>query len=111
MQKKVYIPNKSGHDISGAEEYGEPIFVTEGYINKFNVNEMFRKVARSLENSEEDEFIMITGLTQINAVLAAAFAHKHGRLNMLIFDVKEEEYVPRKLVLDNLIEHDTDKVS
>ena len=101
---KVYIPNNSGHDFSKAEQYGELIFVTQGTIPPFDLNKMYREVVDTLQDSEEQDYIMVSGLTQINGMLMAVFGYKHGRLNLLIYDVKEEDYVIRKIVLGNLIE-------
>lgn len=99
----VYIPNRSGHDFSGAKNFGDLVFVTDGRIEKFRINNMYRIVVEKLEGSHPDDFIMATGLTQINVVLASVFAFKHGRLNLLIYDVKTDTYVPRKIVLSNLL--------
>lgn len=101
---KVYVPNNSAHDFSQAEKHGELVFITEGRINRFDVNDMYRVVVEELEDSTKNDYIMVTGLTQINGVLMSVFAYKHGRLNLLIYDVKEEDYVIRKLVLGNLID-------
>jgi len=101
---KVYIPNNSGHDFSNAEEYGTPVFITEGTIDRFKINQMYREVADALKDSTDEDYIIVSGLTQINVVLTSAFAYKHGVLNMLIYDVKEERYILRKLVLSNMID-------
>jgi hypothetical protein len=105
---KVYVPNNSGHDFSDAHRFGELVFVTTGMIERFKVNTMFRQVVDALEESSEEDYIMVTGLTQINVILTSVFTYKHHKLNMLIYDVKEEKYVPRKIVFGNLL--DTAKI-
>lgn len=107
--QRVYIPNNSGHDFSGAEEYGELVFVTEGLLSKFQVNQMYRKVADKMQDSNPEDYILATGLTQINIICATAFAYLHGRINLLIYDVKENEYVSRTVILGNLLNKEGEK--
>lgn len=106
MNSKVYIPNNSGHDFSDAKRFGELTFITEGMINRFNINSMYRIVVEALKDSSPDDYIMVGGLTHINVVLTSVFTFMHGRLNLLLYDVKDEEYVVRKIVVSNLIEED-----
>jgi hypothetical protein len=98
---KVYIPNNSGHDFSDARKYGDLIFITSGLLDRFAVNTMYRTVDETLRESSPDDYIMVTGLTQINVILSSVFAYKHACLNLLIFDVKEGQYIVRRIVLDN----------
>lgn len=104
MQTKVYIPNNSGHDFSDAEKYGDLVFITQGMIDRFKINTMFRATVEALNDSKPTDYIMVTGLTQINVIIASVFTQMHGRLNLLIYDVKKERYIPRKIVLGNLID-------
>lgn len=101
--QKVYVPNNSGHDFSNAESYGELIYITEGLLSKFQINQMYRKVADTLEDSNSEDYVLVTGLTQINIISASVFAYLHGRLNLLIYDAKEGEYVSRTVMLGNLL--------
>lgn len=101
--QRVYIPNNSGHDFSDAESYGELVFVTEGLVSKFNINQMYRKAADSMEDSDPEDYVLITGLSQITGICIAVFAYLHGRINLLIYDAKEEEYISRTVMLGNLL--------
>lgn len=100
---KVYIPNNSGHDFSQAESFGELVFITQGSVDRFKINNMYREVVATLKDSTAHDYVMVTGLTQINVVLTSVFAVKHGRLRLLMYDVKEERYVLREIVIDNLL--------
>lgn len=90
---KVYIGNQSGHDFSASTKYGVPIFVTKGLVNRFAVNYMARRWALSLLGSKKDDYILLTSLTIITVVGAAAFAYLHGRLNLLIY--RNSKYICR----------------
>lgn len=99
----VYVVNDSGHDFSSALDWGDEIkFMSEGRLNRYAINQMYRVFSEALADSEPDDYILATGLTQMNQVAAAIFARMHGTLNLLIY--KDGGYVERKLVLDKLLD-------
>jgi hypothetical protein len=98
--KKVWITNKSGHDFSPAEKFGQLLFLTSGVLpSKFSVNMLYRTFVEALENSSPNDYILIAGPSTALAVLVAIFAQKHGRVNFLIHDTKDNKYEERCLVL------------
>ncbi len=96
---KVFIANKSPHDFSGALKYGELVFVTEGKLNRFNANDMLRASMDVLKDSSPDDHIVLCSLNVLNSVLCSAFAVKHKRLNLLLFN--KGEYIERNLVFED----------
>lgn len=102
-RNKVYIPNNSGHDFSKAEEYGELVYITSGLIDKYGVNKMFRQASDKMADSSRGDYIMITGLPVLNSIVTSVFTSKHNCLNLLIYDIKTEEYVPRNIILEDQI--------
>lgn len=102
--RKVFIPNKGGHDYSAALKWGELVFVTEGYIDRWGVNQMLRLWAKTLEESSPDDYILETSLNTLCSVGAACFAFKHRRLNLLIFKSEDGDYVERSIQIHELIE-------
>ena len=95
--KKVFIINKSAHDFSAAEEYGELVFMSEGSMNRYATNNMHRMFSEHLENSTPEDFIVPCSLNVMNSIACAIFARMHGKLNLLLF--KEGEYVERNLII------------
>ena len=93
---KVYIVNRSTHDFSAAEEYGKLIFLSEGPMNRYSTNHMFRKFKEVMKSSHEDDYIVPCALNVMNSIACSMFTHKHGKLNLLLF--KEGEYVERNHV-------------
>ena len=94
---KVFVVNKSAHDFSPAEKYGRLVYLSEGPINRYAINHMHRLFVEKMKDSHEDDWILCTSLGQMNQVASAIFAHKHGRLNLLLY--KAGEYLERKLML------------
>lgn len=98
MTKRVYVVNKSAHDFSEAEQYGELVFITKGRLNRFNVNDMHRQTIESLEGSSEFDYIVPCSLNVLNSIVCATFAVKHKRLNLLLF--KQGDYIERNIVFE-----------
>ena len=86
----VYIVNKSAHNFSEAEKFGEIVFLTSGRLNRFNINDMHRQCTEALSESKEDDYIVPCSLNILNSIACSIFAVKHGRLNLLLF--KEGRY-------------------
>jgi hypothetical protein len=94
---RVYIPNEgAGHDYSGAEEFGDLVFVTKGLINPFNTGAIVRYWTKALEGSSPDDWIVMTSLNTLCSIGAFLFGQKHGTLNLLIFK-KDGKYERRRI--------------
>lgn len=98
----VFIPNKSGHDFSGVEKWGRPVFLTEGQQSRYATNYLYRVISEVMRDSASEDFLVITSLPIINAIAAGILAHKHGRVNFLIY--RFGAYVNRDLCFGNLLE-------
>ena len=93
----VYIVNRSAHDFSAAEAYGKIIFLSKGSMHRYATNSMIRQFEEVMRNSDEDDYIVPCSLNVMNAIACALFAHKHGKLNLLLF--KDGLYIERNLIL------------
>ena len=98
MTRKVYIVNKSNHDFSAAEPFGELVFMSEGAFNRYEVNNMLRTFSEALRDSAAEDFLLPCALSTMNMLAAVAFALKHRRLNLLLF--RQGDYVEKNLVFD-----------
>lgn len=95
---KVFIVNKSAHDFSAAEQYGEVVFLSEGPMNRYSTNNMHRLFTSVMEESEESDHIVPCSLNVMNSIACALFAVKHKKLNLLLF--KGGTYLERNIVFD-----------
>lgn len=104
---KVFVINKSAHDFSNAERFGELIYLTEGRQGHFNVNTVVSNFATLLADSKPDDYLLLTSLNTLCAIAAAVFSHLHGgRLNLLLF--RDGRYTPRELLVDQALEAEGD---
>ncbi len=95
---KVYIVNKSAHDFSPAESFGQIIFLSEGPMNRYSVNNMIRQFTEIMKKSAPEDYIVPCSLNVMNSIASALFAYKHGRLNLLLF--KQGTYIERNVVFE-----------
>ena len=96
---KVFVLNKGTHDYSAAEQFGSIVYCTDGNISKYNTAQMVRECAEAMEDSTPDDYILLTSLSTLCSLACAWFAHRHGRVNLLIF--KNNKYIERTVVFDN----------
>lgn len=107
-QRRVFIINNSGHNFSRALPYGTPVFVTQDRVPKFNLTTMLRTFKEAFADSTPDDYILITGPLVMNVIAGAYFAHKHGRLNLLLYHTDpagNDRYISRKLLFSNEESH------
>lgn len=102
---RVYITNRGAHDYSAAERFGRLVYCTEGRLAKFNVSQMYREIQACMEDSDPEDYILVTSLTTLNSIASAYFALKHGRLNLLLHQPKLGDknggvYLERVVVFD-----------
>ena len=94
---KVFIVNKSAHDFSPAENFGEIIFLSEGPMNRYATNNMHRKFIDVLKDSSKEDYIVPCSLNVMNSIASAIFARMHGTLNLLLF--KNGSYIERNMII------------
>lgn len=100
--RKVFVINKSTHDYSKAEEFGDLVFITENAMNRFSTSKMYRTFKPFIEASQIGDCILVSGLTVMNIVFCIMFARLHGRVNLLIYKPDRRDpgrYVLREIVL------------
>jgi hypothetical protein len=100
QKKKVWIPNRSFHDFSDAERFGELHYLTEGEV-RGSPNLLARRIHERLTNASEDDYLLISSLSILNVLAAAFLSRRFGRLNLLLFDKMRNRYIPNILQLSN----------
>ena len=81
----VYIPNHAGHDYSGAAKFGSVKVITEGRLEKFKLHEFSVICLNAMKDSEEDDYVLISGLASVCAVACSIQSHRFGKLNILVY--------------------------
>ena len=105
---KVFIINRGGHDHSDAKRFGELVYLSEGAVNRYAITEMYREFVQVLKTSNEEDYILLTGLSVMSSLACAIFARLHGRLNLLLYRAtrtpgEQGSYVERTILIDELL--------
>lgn len=101
---KVFIINKSGHNHTDALRYGSLEFLTEGHIDRFDTNNMYRVMSEAINDSSPNDYILLTSLTSLCSMACAMFAFRHGILNLLIW--KDGRYIERRQDISSLLDQE-----
>jgi hypothetical protein len=99
---KVYVINKSSHDFSAAEQFGELVYLSDRTINRYATNKMYRQFDKTMRHSEATDYILITSLSVMNVIACVLFALRHKCLNLLIHKTDNNTYVERRMDLSDL---------
>ena len=97
---KVYIVNKSIHDYSDAERFGELEFLSTGNLKRFSTSRAYRKFWPILSKSSAKDYLLISGMPMLCIVASFILALKHKRLNLLLFNPSgnKKVYLERILI-------------
>ena len=94
-QVKVFVSNRASHDYSDAERFGSLVFLTEGAINRFDVENMKTLIYPQLAEATPHDYWMVSSLTILNMVGEAYLIRKHGGVRILL--LKNGRYIERVL--------------
>jgi hypothetical protein len=94
----VFIVNKSFHDFSEAEKYGKLSFLSDGSMDRYEVNNMARQFESYLKDSSPEDYIVPCSLNVMNSIACAMFAVRHNTLNLLLYK-QGKGYIERNLKL------------
>lgn len=87
----VWVPNSTGHDLSGAEKFGEMKVFHEGPVNVFG-SEMPDALTRWLNKSKKQDYLLLTGAMLANCVAFSHLMNSHGQVKCLIYHQREKAY-------------------
>ncbi len=96
MCNKVFIPNKTSHNYTDAERFGELIALTTGNLDLSNTSKMYRAMERIMADSKPTDHILVSGASITNSIACSMFTAKHNCLNLLIFR-RNGKYIERNL--------------
>ena len=101
--KRVYVINRGQHDYEDALRYGKIVWLSEDVLNPNNYGLIGRLANQMAKDSQPEDYILVTGLASHLSILAGAFVHRWGKLNLLIFDPKSRKYKERNIKFIHLI--------
>lgn len=93
----VYVPTTSFHDLSKAERFGSLVYLTDGRVDPFKLNELYTQCVMRMLDSHSEDYILMCGHTVLNVVATLAFSHRHSRVQVLMWSAQRQDYEVRRL--------------
>ena len=90
------VENKKGHDLGSAEVYGDVMIVYQHPpADVFMLSKHAFTLKTLLDEAQPSDYLIVSG-NMILAMLAfSVLLKKFGSVNVLLFDVRNNQYVPR----------------
>ena len=95
--KAVYISNFGAHNYAPAARFGAVVPLTNGNYPIFRTARLVEEITQGLKNSTEDDYLLLSGSSIIAGIALAVWLTYHDKCNLLLYDRKTEEYVPRSI--------------
>lgn len=96
---RVFVANFAGHDYMPAEQYGELVFITKGFISFQSLDRVKYQVALVVSKSHKDDWLALSGTNIVNVLAAVLWFSMHGVVKVLNFDKNTGKY--REIVLES----------
>lgn len=89
---KIYITNYNpefSYDL--AREYGEPIYMTQGFVPPADFAAIERKFTKFAAEATSDDFLLLSGANILVAIAVAAWLRTHPEVTVLQHSKKRDE--------------------
>lgn len=93
----VYVVHLKDFDVSRATSYGTLVPMFCGKVNIFNVTSLAFQIKEKMKDFKGSDYLLLTGNLVLNALAVAIAIQNFKTVNLLVFDIKRNEYLPRTL--------------
>ena len=90
----VWLINEGGHDYTSLEKFGRTLPITKGSVNPFNMDRQIVHIGLRLEHAKVEDYLAISGLPILNAVVVAMWLMRFHKVNLLQWSMRREAYLP-----------------
>jgi len=96
MLNSVYVVNYGGYNYDGAEQYGDLVFITKGFVDLSNET-AFKKAQERLqkfiEDATPDDYLLLSGNSLLCAIAVVLWRDIHKKVKILHWDTLQKGYV------------------
>jgi hypothetical protein len=90
------VENKKGHDLTGAALFGDVVVLYTGQPSDiFMVSKHMHTIKKLLADAENSDYLVCSGNLVLMLLTFGILLEKFGSVNLLLFDVRAMQYVPR----------------
>jgi hypothetical protein len=98
MRHKVFVVHQKNRDALNAGTFGElRVIFREQVPDIFNVSRVAHLVKDALKDMDQDDYLLLGGNVLANVLAVLHGLDRFGTLNILMFDAKNNYYVPRTI--------------
>ena len=101
---RVYIvENRKNNDLTSARAFGDLVILyPHSPTEVFMVSKHAYNIKKMLSESQPTDWLIVSGNMILTIIAFGVLLQKHGFVNVLLFDVRTLEYVPRAISKHNL---------
>ena len=93
---KVWVTNNKEYDLSTAEVYGDvDIMYPDKPKNIFSTSTHAFHMKELLKDAQASDYLVVTGNMVLVLLAFGILYEKFGYVNLLLYDLRSREYVPR----------------
>jgi len=104
-KRNVYVTNLNNHDLCNITDFtngGKIIPITKGRINIFDLDSLLNKISLCVkEFDSKNDYLLIIGNSIVTAACVFVLKHYVNKVNLLIFDARNNIYKHSKMELKN----------
>lgn len=98
----VWLVNEGGHNYDSALEFGRILPLTRASVNPFALDRMALVIGQKLVHAKSEDYILVSGLALVNALVLAMWFTKFEKANILQWSTHKGKYVRLVLHLSTL---------
>ena len=91
MSKVYNINYNPSHTYETAEEFGEIIHMTTGYIPEHKLSNIYQSFVNYAKRADKTDYILLSGSNLVCILAVAAWLTEHDSVNVLQFSRKKDE--------------------
>jgi hypothetical protein len=89
---KVYVTNFSGYTYDKADSYGELIYITKGFVNIGNINELKKRLNTFITQTDKDDYLLLSGNNLLCALALHLWINHHSNCKVLHWNGLTKSY-------------------
>lgn len=85
---RVYISNVSKFGYDNVRPFGEPYFLSIGFIKLSDPNSILKELGPKIQESAATDYVLLVGNNILCSMVFMAWMKKHKMINLLLFNPK-----------------------
>lgn len=93
---RVYVTDNKGYDMKNATSYGEVMLLfPERPVDVFSTSKQAFLIRQRLSDAQAGDYLAVVGNMVLVLLTFGILMEKFGYVNVLLYDVRTAEYLPR----------------